>query len=108
MLLLLNLAAAFDQLNAAVSVPLRGFLLLLPPTGSGTTLVRLCFSPPEGIFAFATMRRATPGGLLEAVRVSVPLRGFLLLLRADILEAHIGLGWDGFSPPEGIFAFATG
>ena len=41
-----------------------------------------CFSPPEGIFAFATMLESLQAAEeVPAEPVSVPLRGFLLLLR---------------------------
>ena len=65
----------------SVSVPLRGFLLLLPNGRAMAWKARLYgFSPPEGIFAFAT--RFSAAGYVTDARclVSVPLRGFLLLL----------------------------
>ena len=74
-------------------------MLTLPAVSAG-------FSPPEGIFAFATFL-ATGERLFENI-VSVPLRGFLLLLLAGPHRRNEVGGEKGFSPPEGIFAFATG
>ena len=66
------------QGHQRVSVPLRGFLLLLLVVTAAIVLLVVGFSPPEGIFAFAT--EVWVGGMLEHEFVSVPLRGFLLLL----------------------------
>ena len=66
--------------DVRVSVPLRGFLLLLPAqVDANGEVVFECFSPPEGIFAFATP--STNGSISNTTHVSVPLRGFLLLLQ---------------------------
>ena len=65
----------------------------------------MSFSPPEGIFAFAT--DGGPCGERADDGVSVPLRGFLLLLHSTSTDVG-DWSWTGcFSPPEGIFAFAT-
>ena len=79
----MNIAIVIATILLAVSVPLRGFLLLL------------LWSITDGIVS----------GLGED-RVSVPLRGFLLLLRCTCTAACC-VGCRGFSPREGIFAFAT-
>ena len=72
-----------------VSVPVRGFLLLL------LLLVRLQslsgdqgFSPREGIFAFATPELRIAGDVFPGREVSVPVRGFLLLLLAAAVSGR--------------------
>ena len=64
------------------------------------------FSPREGIFAFATGRRRWRCLGLRGYAVSVPVRGFLLLLPSVMVEEEEFQ--PRFSPREGIFAFATG
>ena len=87
-----------------VSVPVRGFLLLLRRGASGFGKRRRSgFSPREGIFAFATRE---PDFLKETMfPVSVPVRGFLLLLHGSPAGGRVAR--HRFSPREGIFAFAT-
>ena len=90
----------------SVSVPVRGFLLLLldemTPLLTGETYK---VSVPVRGFLLLLLQ-------LDSLfwqsnhRVSVPVRGFLLLLLE--IEARLADEEHGFSPREGIFAFATG
>ena len=85
-------------------------LLLQVKTGAGTPSSHCRFSPPEGIFAFATDFTGAKYVVLPFADRFSPPEGIFAFATDDILRSCVYLhskdDW-GFSPPEGIFAFAT-
>ena len=73
---------------------MRGFSVLLPGTASnlGPTVVTESFSPREGIFCFATLPETARSVSSNSGRgyVSVPVRGFSVLLLGRVPEGWVG------------------
>jgi len=91
----------------SVSVPIRGFFVLLALeisviAGVPCTLTPERFSPHQGIFCFVGQQRGCISKRL--LRVSVPIRGFFVLLDSGE-SAAVVYKWTPFQSPSGDFLF---